>query len=161
MVLKGYCSLPWLKWKCSLPWLWSVLRIWHSSRKFQTVLGCFKQFSEVWGSSRNSQTVLGSLKQFSEFLNSSRKTQTVLGRSKQFPEVLNSFRNFHTVGGLKKLLRFLKRYYEVCRKNRYSPAELLRGVGKIGTLQQNHRIKSLNEFYLLLKLQRTVGLLHI
>ena len=141
MGLKGYCSLPWLKWKCSLPWLRSVLRIWHSSRKFQTVLGSFKQFSEVWGSSRNSQTVLGSLKQFSEFLNSSRKTQTVLGRL--------------------KLLRFLKRYYEVCRKNSYSSAEPLRGVGKIGTLQQNHRIKSLNEFYLLLKLQRTVGLLHI
>ena len=32
---------------------WSVLRIWHSSRKSQTVLGTLKQFSEVSNNSRD------------------------------------------------------------------------------------------------------------
>ena len=69
---------------------WSVLRIWDSSWKCQTVLGRLKQFSELLNSSQKCQTVFGSVKQFSEISNSSRKFQTVLRSLKQFSEVSNS-----------------------------------------------------------------------
>ena len=96
-----------------------------------------------------SDIVLGSLRQFLELSNSSRKSQAIIGIFKQFSELSYS-------QGSKKIVRIFKKFSvlseSVCRATK-------RCVGKIGTLQQNHGIKSLKEFYFLLKLQRTVGLL--
>ena len=61
----------WWPWKGTVLFYgfsWSVLRIWHSSQKGQTVLGSLKQFSEVLNSSQKSKAVLGSLKQFSNII---------------------------------------------------------------------------------------------
>ena len=44
---------PWRATAVFHGFLWSVLRIWYSSRKSQTVLGTLKQFSEVSSNYRN------------------------------------------------------------------------------------------------------------
>ena len=101
MALKGHCSLPWFLVKCFQN-LTQFSEVSNSSRKFldssrkpQTFLGIFKQFSKF-------QTVLVTLKQFSEFSNSFWNSETILGIPKQFSEFLNSFRKSQTVLGTLK-----------------------------------------------------------
>ena len=133
-----------------------------SSRKPQTVLGSFKQFSEVL-------TVLGTLKQFSKILNSSWNFETVLGSLKKFLELSNSFRKsqktvlrnhkqFPGVSmrcwGSKKILEIFKKF-SVLSESGFTT--ITRCVKKIGNLQQNPWIKPLQEFNLLWKLQTTVN----
>ena len=125
MALKGSCSLPWFLVKCSQK-LTQFQEVSHSFRKFldssrksQTVLGSFNQFSEVSNSSRNSRTVLGILKQFSEFLNSSWKSKTVFGSFKQFLKLSCS-------RGSKKVVGIFKKFSVLSR----AFAELLRGLSK-------------------------------
>ena len=164
--LKGHYSLPWFLLKCSQN-LTQFLEVSNSFQKFETVLRSLKQFSEVLNSSWKSQTVLGSFKQCS------RKSQTVLDSLKQLSEVSknppglkqfseiglgvpNSSRNLKHLSvvsmscwGSKKILGIFKKLSvlpeSVCTAIR-------RSVAKLGTLQQNPRIKSLKEFNLLLKL---------
>ena len=114
IALKDHCSRRWFLVKCSQNLTQfsevsnSSKKFLDSSRKSQTVLGSFKQFSEFLNSSRKFQTVLRSFKQFSEVSGSSRKFQTVLVSFKQFSEVSGSSRNSRTVlGSFKKFSEFL------------------------------------------------------
>ena len=119
-------------------------------QKFETNLGTLKQFSEVSKISWKVQKVLGNLKKFS-------RPQVILGnRSQKFQIVLGNLKLFLAVSmsclGSKKILGILKKLSvlpeSVC-------TAITRSVGKIGTLQQNPRIKPLKEFNLLLRLKKT------
>ena len=93
MALTGHCFLPWFLVKCS-----------QNLTQFPEVSNSFRKFLD---SSRKSQTVLRSFKQFSEVLNSSRKLQMVLESLKQFLEVSNSSRQSQTVFLVLNSSRFL------------------------------------------------------
>ena len=118
-------------------------------QKFETNLGTLKQFSEVSKISWKVQKVLGNLKKFSRpqviLGNRSQKFQIVLGNLKLFLAVSSCLGSKKSLGILKKLSVLPE---SVC-------TAITRSVGKIGTLQQNPRIKPLKEFNLLLRLKKT------